>query len=106
VRKVRDGVVLISRQLEEKVGRIEHKMETMIVELNRTHLKDLKRCFDETSNLKNVLNAVLEKMEHISEKVLGNGQKLNILEGEVPQVKQDTAKMFQSMEHMESEVQE
>jgi methyl-accepting chemotaxis protein len=52
-------------------------MESVIIQLNQSHLKDLKTFFDETKNLKNILNTTLDRLQNISEKVNQNVQKIS-----------------------------
>ena len=78
----------------------------MILQLNQHHLKDLKTCFDETTNLKNVLNVVLEKMELISEKTIKNSRQIESLENENNQLKQETVKIRKSIEEVDEELQQ
>lgn len=51
-------------------------MESVVIELNQSHLKDLKTFFDETQNLKNILGNTLDKLSEMSKTVLENNQKL------------------------------
>lgn len=98
--------MFIDRQVRERIGVMENRMETMVLELNKVHLTDLKKCFDETANLKNVLNAVLEKMDQISESTIRNNNKIESLELIIPEIKQNAAKMHQNIEHIDTELQE
>lgn len=75
------------------------------MEMNRNHLKDLKTCFDETNNLKNLLALLLKKTDELAEKA--SEQKSDIDENRGLLQKQDGVmnQIQRSMEHMEEDLQ-
>ena len=45
-------------------------MENLILEVNKSHLKDLKVFCDETKKLKTIINVLIEKVDNVSDDCL------------------------------------
>ena len=76
-----------------------------MLELNRSHLKDLKAFFDETMNMKSMLNSLLQKMENLSLEIGDNKTCLESVKENTEKVAGRTSKLESNLTELDCELQ-
>lgn len=97
-------MILIRRKFENKFQKIEKKMEKMVMEVNQSHLKDLKLVFDETKKLKNILNLVFEKIEQVTKNIEKNSESLDVVGCRLDGSQQGTILLTSKITQIEEEM--
>jgi peptidoglycan hydrolase CwlO-like protein len=79
-------------------------MENVIIELNQSHLKDLKTFFDETQNLKRVLDTTLDKISEMSNQVGSNTKRVEEQGRQSGMMKREMAKLSSGIDQVDKEL--
>jgi peptidoglycan hydrolase CwlO-like protein len=79
-------------------------MENVIIELNQSHLKDLKTFFDETQNLKRVLDTTLDKISEMSSQVGNNTKRVEEQGRQSGMMKREMAKLSSGIDQVDKEL--
>ena len=81
------------------------KMESLVLEVNKSHLNDLKSFFDETKKLKSIINTLFEKVENVSDQMKNNLNFSQKLESKLQTYKEENQFLNKKIEHVDEETQ-
>lgn len=81
------------------------KMENLVLEVNKSHLNDLKSFFDETKKLKTIINTLIEKVENVSDQIKNNLNFSQKLESKLQTHEEENQFLNKKIEHVDEETQ-
>lgn len=93
------------RQFTKKLETLEKKLGDLVLETSRSHLKDLQTFFDETTNMKNLLNSLFQKVENMSTEVETNQTQIAQIETNSETLATRASKLESSLSELDQEIQ-